>query len=189
MTDESELNQILSDAKREDLRILHFAALLRRESNLGPDDLVVVGGSAIEVYTEGAYVTGGIDICAPGAPVTSVLKRWGFQRTGQEWARLDWRIVVDIVAPLPSGSMRLTRVIDTPYGPVRIGGVEDLILGRLAMLKFWNEAGEVANLRRLAVLPDVDWDYLEDMARRSDVDDRLAQLRHDLRAALRPTSR
>lgn len=167
----------LRSARGEDRRILTFAALLRQEAELGIDDLVVVGGSAIEIYTEGAYVSGDVDICAPRDPIQSVLTRWGFKKPGREWARLDWKIVIDVVAPRPSGSMRLTRVVDTPYGQVRLGAVEDLILGRIALIKFWREPNEWANAELLINLPRLDWEYLADRARRDDVVDELALLR------------
>jgi hypothetical protein len=167
----------LRAAKGEDRRILTFAALLRQEAGLGVDDLVVVGGSAIEIYTEGAYVSGDLDICAPRDPIQLVLNRWGFTKPGREWARLDWKIVVDVVGPRPSGSMRLTRVVETVHGPVRLGAVEDLILGRLALIKFWREPGEWANAELLVRLPRLDWDYLDDRAGRDDVVDELALLR------------
>jgi len=166
----------LRSAKGVDRRILMFAALLRQEAELGVDDLVVVGGSAIEIYTEGAYVSGDVDLCAPSDPIRSVLTRWGFNRTGREWARLDWKIVIDVVAPRPSGSMRLTRVVDTPYGQVRLGAVEDLILGRLALIKFWKEPDEWANAELLINLPRLDWEYLADRARRDGVVEELALL-------------
>jgi len=83
MTTPREVESILARAKGDDRRILYFAALLRREAGLGPDDMVVVGGSAMEIYTEGAYVSGDIDICAPRDPTVSVLTAWGFKKPGR----------------------------------------------------------------------------------------------------------
>jgi hypothetical protein len=94
MRSAADVERELRSAKGADRRILTSAALLRQEADLGVDDLVVVGGSAIEIYTEGAYVSGDVDICAPRDPIRSVLTRWGFNKPGREWARLDWRIVL-----------------------------------------------------------------------------------------------
>jgi hypothetical protein len=173
MTTPNEVQSILRRIGEGDRRLLCFAALLRQEAGLGPDDLVVVGGSAIEIYTEGAYVSGDIDICAPREAIASVLRRWGFKQAGREWARLDWQIVLDVVAPRVSGSMRLSRVVETPYGPVRVGSIEDLIVGRLALVKYWNEPEEYRNAQLLAILPGLDWDYL---ARRADQEKLAAEL-------------
>ncbi len=177
MTTPDEIESVLAGVREDDRRILHFSALLRREAGLGVDDLVVVGGSAVEIYTEGAYVSGDIDVCAPRDRVGSVLDRWGFQRPGREWARLDWKIVLDVVAPRVSGSMRLTRVVETPYGPLRIGSIEDLILGRLALVRFWNEPQEFRNAQLLAVLPGIDWTYVARRASREDLSAELDRLR------------
>ncbi len=75
MTTPREVGSVLRKARDHFQRTLWFAALLRREAGLGPDDVVVVGGSPIEIYTEGGYVSGDIDICAPAEAVVPVLKR------------------------------------------------------------------------------------------------------------------
>ena len=41
-----------------------FGALLARETGLGEERLAVVGGSALEIYTAGDYVSEDIDIVA-----------------------------------------------------------------------------------------------------------------------------
>ena len=181
MTTVAEVGGVLSSTNDPALRILYFAALLRTEAGLGTDDVVVVGGSAIEVYTKGAYVSGDIDICAPLGPVVAALEKWEFKRPGREWVRLDWKIVVDLVGVRPSGSMSLTRIVETPYGPVRLGAVEDLLLGRLALIKFWNEGDEIKNVRLLLKLPSIDWSYLAFKARKENLEDMLTQLRPDRR--------
>jgi len=177
MTTADEVQAVLAGISEADRRVLYFAALLRREAGLGPDDLVVVGGSAVEIYTQGAYVSGDIDICAPREPVASVLKRWRFEHPGREWARLDWKIVLDVVGPLVSGSMRLSRVAETPYGPVRVGSIEDLIVGRLALVKYWNEPEEYRNAQLLVILPEIDWGYLTHRAEQEDLAPELSRLR------------
>ena len=177
MTTAADVEAVLASTEDPALRILYFAALLRAEASLGPDDVVIVGGSAIEVYAQGAYVSGGIDVCAPRDPVVATLEEWGFRRPGREWVRLDWKIVVDLVGPRPSGSMLLTRVVETPYGPVRLGAVEDLLLGRLALIKFWKEADEIKNARLLLKLPGIDWSYVAFRARKENLEDMVVQLR------------
>jgi hypothetical protein len=179
MTTTREVEAALNQAAGEDQRILFFVALLRKEAGLGLDDIVVVGGSAIELYTEGSYVSGDIDICAPREPLATALAAWGFKRPGREWARLDWRVVLDIVGRFPSGSMRHTRVLDTPYGSVRVGAVEDLIVRRLALVKFWNEPQEYQNARLLIALPGLDWEYLSETADREGVAEVLTELRRE----------
>jgi hypothetical protein len=184
-----EVGSILAEISEEDRRILYFAALLRQAAGLGPDDLVVVGGSAIEVYTEGAYVSGDLDICAPRTPIAEVLRRWGFRQPGREWARMDWKIVLDVVGPRVSGSMPLSRVVETPYGAVRVGAVEDLIIGRLALVKYWNEPEEYRSAQLLSVLPAVDWEYLASRAARENLAAELSRLRRSSGAVRTPGRR
>lgn len=176
MTTAEQVASILEGVEQADRRIVFFAALLRKEAGLGPDDLVVVGGSAMQIYTEGAYVSGDIDVCAPRDAIAAVLKRWGFKKPGREWARVDWKIVLNVVGPWVSGSMQLSRVVDTPYGPVRVGAIEDLILGRLALVKFWNEPAEYRNARLLAMLPGLDWGYLSRRAAQERLTEEMAAL-------------
>ncbi|MGB6500316.1 MAG: hypothetical protein WBG19_02790 [Thermoplasmata archaeon] len=180
MTTSDEIQAILEKIEEDDRRILYFAALLRKEAGLGPDDLVVVGGSAMEIYTEGAYVSGDIDVCGPRDTIAAVLERWGFNQPGREWARLDWKIVLDVVGPRVSGSMRLSRVVSTPYGQVRVGSIEDLIIGRLALIKFWNEPDEYPNALLLVALPKLDWEYLTHRARQENLEAELASLRETM---------
>jgi hypothetical protein len=189
MTTADEVQSILAAVKQDDRRILCFVGLLRREAGLGTDDLVIVGGSALEIYTEGAYVSGDIDICAPRERIAAVLDKWGFKQPGREWARLDWKVVLDVVGPRVSGSMTLSRVVDTPYGPIRVGSIEDLIIGRLALVKFWNEPKEYRNAQLLAVLPEIDWVYLAHRARKENLGAELSELRSSTSRAGRRSKR
>jgi hypothetical protein len=62
MTSPNEVQTILAKVREDDRRIRYFVAMLRCESGLGPDDVVVVGGSALEIYTKGANVSDAIDV-------------------------------------------------------------------------------------------------------------------------------
>ena len=45
-------------------RVQALVAMLGEESGLGVEGLTVVGGSALEIYTRGDYVSDGIDLVA-----------------------------------------------------------------------------------------------------------------------------
>jgi hypothetical protein len=67
-------------------RIRAFAALLAEQSGLGSERLVVVGGSALGIYTTGDYVSADVDLVAEDPrSVESVLVEWGFQKSGMYW--------------------------------------------------------------------------------------------------------
>ena len=52
----------LRSARNETERRLHFSALLAKAGEVPADDFIIVGGSAIEIYTRGEYTSGVIDI-------------------------------------------------------------------------------------------------------------------------------
>src|SRR5580658_7284409 len=65
----SELDAILADIRREDdpnrknLRVAEVVSRCFREIGCAP---VVVGGSAVEFYSDGRYVSGDVDVCFDG---------------------------------------------------------------------------------------------------------------------------
>jgi hypothetical protein len=71
--------------------------------------------------------------------------------------------------------------VETPYGPVRLAAVEDLIIKRLAEAKHWQgrrqEAFEQAALLASELAGDLDDKYLDLRAKQEDVIDILADLR------------
>jgi hypothetical protein len=164
------------------VRILHFGALLAAEAGLGSEGLIVVGGSAIEIYTSGGYVTGDIDVVAEPIQVLAVLKRWEFKASGRMWYQEDWRIAVDIVRNFYSGSREHTKVFDTPYGSVRVASIEDVMVKRLISARFWEIPDDYRIAEALAKTnpKDIDWEYAEEIAKRDLVSDLLKKLRAEI---------
>jgi hypothetical protein len=134
MTSADDVGRILRSTPNRYDRILNFAALLAQESG---SDVVVVGGSAIEIYTKGGYVSDDIDIRAEREPVRRALTRWKFKDEGRLWTRTDWKIAVDVVGNRYTGDPYRATTAATPYGPVQIAVVEDLFVKRLASAKHW----------------------------------------------------
>ena len=65
MTSAEEVGRILADAYPA-ARVLYLAALLSKEAGSGSGGLIVVGGSAVEIYTRGAYASADIDLSLIG---------------------------------------------------------------------------------------------------------------------------
>ncbi len=139
MVTRREFERALERASSPGERVAIFGALLANDTGLR-DRLVVVGGSAISVYTNGAYVSEDIDIVAPESRATPCLKRWGFvlrsEGPRRYWVRSDLGILVDLIdrkdyVGLADG----TRLEQTEHGPVRIAALEDLIVRRLVFAK------------------------------------------------------
>jgi hypothetical protein len=156
-------------------------------------DVIVVGGSAIAIWTHGAYVSGDVDIVGQKRRIAPALEAWGFipERDGARryWTRAEFGLAVDIIGRkdyvgLLEGILR----IETPYGTVRIAAVEDLILRRLV---FWKREGRPELMDQAIMLfvdqrARLDGEYLEVMTRRERVEDAYVEMQ---RLALAATSR
>jgi hypothetical protein len=176
VTTEEEVGRILGKTPASYDRILYFSALLASESK---SDVVIVGGSAIEIYTRGGYVSGDIDIRADRASVHRTLSRWGFKDEGRLWIHSDWKLAIDVVGDKYSGDPYRATTISTPYGPVRIAVVEDVFVKRLASAKHWKvrAALDEAELLWRDYSGTMDVQYLERQARAYDVVDLLDEFR------------
>lgn len=176
MTTFEEVSQILSRESERDRQILAFAALLTRETK---SEVIVVGGSAIEIYTKGGYASGDIDIVGNREAIHRVLSGWHFEDKGMLWIQKVWKLAVDVRGDVYSGSRYRLSTIQTPFGPVLVAGIEDLIVKRLAEVKHWHvkAALEEAALLWTTNRDRVDELYLEEQATSYDVLDVLSDLR------------
>lgn len=73
-----------------------FVAFLSKEvTKKGGRPPVIVGGEAVEIYTQGSYTTGDIDVLAELDMLESVLSGWGFLKAGRLWLSKDLDIYID----------------------------------------------------------------------------------------------
>ncbi len=185
MREKREVGALLLGEGDTTRRLLIFAALLSGESELREDTVIVVGGSAIELYTRGAYVSGDVDLVAPDLDrVSSALRRWGFRKEGRLWLREDWKLAVDLVGTPYTGSSTRTWTVTTPYGPVRLAAIEDLLVKRLASAKHWRQPGDLEHAALLGkrFQDSIDWTYAREQAERYAVADLLRALEQELRS-------
>lgn len=141
------------------VRALLLAALvseLFRERGFEP---VVVGGSAIEFYTDGAYMSGDTDICWAGVQVPTPNERAevmsqipGIERKGTR----SWQVAelwVDLLGELESYGKGPPSVMETPTGEVVLLTVEELLAERVFSARKWtgfNEADDECAKKLLA---------------------------------------
>jgi hypothetical protein len=181
-----QFREVIAKAKDRPERNLWLGALLGKEAETA---VVVVGGSAIEVYTSGQYVSGDIDLVGDRNSIIATLERWGFRRDGRLWSRPDLDLWADPVGRFYTGDERRLREVVTPYGPVRLASVEDLIAKRLIETKVWPRGGTDMFSQAVALAAEysdeIDWDYVTQVARRDRADDLVPELRR--RIANRPT--
>ncbi|MGP8075015.1 MAG: hypothetical protein ACLQD9_04930 [Thermoplasmata archaeon] len=176
-----EVENAFGTARSKPERTLFLGALLERATG---EEAIVVGGSAVEVYTSGQTSTRDIDIVMPRARALQVVRLWGFVPSGRVWRRGDWDTDIDLLGPNFTGSRLKIQVMETPYGPVRLAGVEDLLAKRLAELKHWPTTptwrSELVKQVEILVAEygdRMDEEYLAFVMRRDDIVDILADFR------------
>lgn len=184
-----ELARILAKAKSGGERNLWLGALLAREAQT---EIVIVGGSAIEVYSSGRYVSGDIDIVGDRPSIIRALEGWGFRKKGRLWVRSDLGVWVDPVGKRYTGDIAKLRDVSTPYGSVRLASVEDLVAKRLIETKVWPRGGIDLFGQAVALAAEyqdeIDWDYVVRVAGQDGAEDLVPELRRRL-APTRSASR
>jgi hypothetical protein len=146
-------------------RLVALAALTERLAHLGRTP-ILVGGMALELYTEGGYATHDVDIAlAHGPEVDAAFADLGFEKRGRFWLRADLALFFE--APAPEGlpgetAPRLELEVDGMR--VVVIGVEDLLIDRLRAWVHWKSTEDERWARRLVGLhaPRMDWRYMRE---------------------------
>ena len=134
----NELHEALGDIGRETdptLKHLKLASLCSAVFAEQGIELVVVGGSAIEFYTDGAY-TSDVDLCVIRAksPLTARLRQEIMGQLDAKGGPRSWEVsgaYVDVLGPFENLARTSIRTLTGPYGEVRISPIEELIVERV----------------------------------------------------------
>ena len=150
--------------------------------------LVVVGGSAVEFYTEGGYMSGDIDFCRRSLrgpslrEIGDVLKPLGAKGMGRSWQVCG--LFVDILGIAEMESGKDWRTLETPYGEIKLIPPELALVERVLYAE--QDAECVASARQMmaSALADesFDWDEAERIADLPDfkVLERLRRLKQEV---------
>ena len=137
-------------------------------------DLVVVGGSAVEFYTEGAYMSGDVDFCRrtlnpiPLRVAQDVMRQ--LDATGGPRSWMVAGLFVDLLGFLENESTSPCRELETPYGQISILPVELTLVERVLIAVYPRpdvEARAVAKKLMAVCLKggiDIDWMETERLA-------------------------
>lgn len=124
-----------TDLNAKALLLAAVVSELFRERGFEP---VVVGGSAIEFYTDGAYMSGDTDICWTGWPQPTEDQKEEIMRQipgikshggGKSWGIEG--LWVDLLGEVDYRADKAFSKFSTPFGEVRLIPVEDALAGRV----------------------------------------------------------
>lgn len=120
------------DGTVKSLKMASLCSALWAERQVG---LVVVGGSAIEILTEGAYASGDLDLCHVTAATLTLRQRQEIMGwLGAKGGPRNWEVAgmyVDVLGPVESFARTPYRRVHGPYGDVLVMKAEDLLVERV----------------------------------------------------------
>ena len=116
------------DANRKNLRVAALVSDCFRRAGVDP---VIVGGSAVEFYTDGQYASGDVDICFTGPRVPTPRQREEIMAPlGKSHGIRRWEVagvLVDVFGAVETTARTRFQEI----GPVKLIQVEDLLAERI----------------------------------------------------------
>jgi len=154
-------------------RSVNLASILAEALRVVGQDPVLVGGAAVEFYTEGGYTTGDIDMLAPGGPeLIRVMLELGFEKYGKDFSNEAIQVYVEFPGSFLKGDEKeITVKIGSRL--LRVISIEDLIVDRLSAFKFWQVPMEGLNTMKLLETGEVDEARLQDRVKKASVNDAL----------------
>lgn len=165
----SQLRKEPNELKKKLLLLGYVTDRLEKKS----ESVYLVGGQAVETYTAGQFTTGDVDIATTDRKATEeLLARMGFKRAGIVWINEALGVAVHIVGQFPTRSEKVRAFEVGPY-TVRVVGVEDLIVDRLAAAKHWKSPRDMEQARALydGFRKQIDTEYLRKRAKEEKVED------------------
>jgi hypothetical protein len=130
-----------SDLNSKALLLAGMVSELFRERGFEP---VIVGGSAIEFYTDGAYMSGDTDICWAGLWPPTISQREEIMRQIPgitcRGAGKSWRIGnlwIDLLGEVNYVANKDLQRLFTPLGEVVLIPAEDALVGRVYAARKW----------------------------------------------------
>jgi predicted nucleotidyltransferase len=149
-----------------------FATITSKTKGKKP---ILVGGSAVEFYTQGAYKSLDLDVIAIKKELEPTLKAMGFKKSGRHWYNED--VSLKIVS---SQTKEKVKKVNIEKYTIHMISVEDLIVDRLNACKYWKSQLDCEQAEYLlkAYYPSLNKTYLEKRAREEGVSKRLNTLKN-----------
>lgn len=145
-------------------RHMAIAATIADELQKAGSDVAIVGGTAVQFYTAGDYMTQDIDFVATRTDkIKEVMTNLGFKNDAGTWYLPGQEnVVVEFPGDELDGSWQKTQPVELPdHGTVKVIGVEDIIIDRACAAKFWKDQSDTWVASIMYTHNDkIDWDYL-----------------------------
>jgi hypothetical protein len=175
----SQIQAALADVTGETdpaVKMLKLASLLSSVCEAQGIQFVVVGGSAIELLTEGAYVSGDLDLCLQSPGTLPLRRRQELMgELGAKGGPRSWQVAgmfVDLLGPLESLARTPLRKLQGPYGLVQVVQPEELLVERV-LVSVYPHADLASRdcARKLAAVAlagatELDWQEVQRLASR-----------------------
>jgi len=137
-------------------------------------ELVVVGGSAIEIMTEGAYASGDLDLCHTAAATLPTAQRKEIMGLlDAKGGPRNWQVAgmyLDLLGPVESFARTPYRRVQGPYGSILLMKPEDLLIEHV-LDSFYSGENQTARdcakiLAAVALRNEIemDWDEVRRLA-------------------------
>ncbi len=152
-------------------RKIYFMTILTREIELSGrtgKSPVVVGGTAVDIYTTGLFQSRDIDLIGERRVIGEILeKKFGFERTGRHWINERIGIFIEVPGDHFSGDKNKITTIWVGSLKLYIIGIEDLIIDRLNACVHWKSETDCDQARYLIKYyrDRLDSSYLEKKAK------------------------
>jgi hypothetical protein len=176
--EQNQIQRALEDIRKEadpttkNLKLASLCSAVFRENDI---DLVVVGGSAIEFFTEGAYTSGDVGLCVASAsrPLTVRRRQELMGKLLAKGGPRSWEVAgsyVDILGTFENLARTAIRKIAAPYGEVSLAPVEELLVERILVSRYPQEykpARDCARKLAAAALNEeveIDWSEVKRLA-------------------------
>lgn len=175
--DAKKIKSALTDISGEKDPTLKSAKLASLCSTLWAErgvELVVVGGSAIEILTEGAYASGDLDMCHANKATLPIAERKEIMGLlGAKGGPRNWQVAgmyLDLLGPVESFARTPFRRVEAPYGSILVMKPEDLLVERVLMSFYLGESQTARDCAKklVAMILDgvipVDWSEVRRLA-------------------------
>ncbi len=163
----TELEKISSIENLVD-RKLYFMGLLTQEAEKRKVRPIVVGGSAVDIYTEGIYPSHDIDLVSNRKIIGEILENvFNFKPSGRHWINEQIGLAVEIPGSSLAGEKNKVTVIRIENLKVYVIGFEDLIIDRLNACVHWKSETDCDQARYIIryYRNRLDFGYLEKKAK------------------------